>query len=134
MSILLSRLLKKVEAHGNRGNLLKWIRSWLKGRKQRVTINGVKSEWGRVFSGVCQGSVIGPLFILIYINNLDTGITSRISKFADDTKMGMVIEAEIVRERLQEDLDRLHEWSLKWQMSFNAEKCKVLRLGNPNLN
>ena len=71
---------------------------------------------------------------LIYINDLHTGITSRISKFADDTKMGRVIEAEIDRERLQEDLDRLHEWSLKCQMSFNAEKCKVLRRGRPNLD
>ena len=86
--------LKKVAAHGIRDNFLKWIRSWLKGRKQRVTINGVKSEWGLVFSGVPQGSVLGPLLFLIYINDLDTGITSRISKFADDTKMGRVIEAE----------------------------------------
>ena len=71
---------------------------------------------------------------LIYITDLDTGTTSMISKFADDTKMGRVIEAESDRERLQEDLDRLHEWSLKWQMSFNSEKCKVLRLGRPNLD
>ena len=71
---------------------------------------------------------------LIYINDLDTGITSRISKFADDTKMGRVIEAESDRERLQEDGDRLHEWSQKWQMSFNTEKFKVLRLGRPNLD
>ena len=81
------------------------------GRKQRVTMNGVKSEWGLVFGGVPQGSVLGPLLSLIYINDLDTGITSRISKFADDTKMYRVIKAESDRERLQEDLDCLHEWS-----------------------
>ena len=89
---------------------------------------------GLVFSGVPQGSVLGPLLFLIYINDLDAGITSRISKFADDTKMGRVIEAESDRERLQENLDRLHEWSQKWEMSFNAEKCKVSRLGRPNLD
>ena len=81
----------------------------MKGRKQRVSINRIKSEWGLVF----RGSVLRPLLFLIYINDLDTGITSRISKFADDTKMGRVIETESDRERLQEDLDRLHEWSLK---------------------
>ena len=61
--------------------------------QKTVTINGVKSEWGLVFSVVLQGSVLGPLLFLIYINDLDTGITSRISKFADDTKMVRVIEA-----------------------------------------
>ena len=65
-------------------------------------------------------------FLSQYI--VDAWITSRISKFTDDTKMGRVIEAESDRERLQEDLDRLRELSQKWQMSFNAEKCKVLRL------
>ena len=55
--------------------------------KNRVTINGVKSKWGLVFSGVPYGSVLGPLLFLIYINDLDTGITSRIGQFADDTKM-----------------------------------------------
>ena len=80
--------------------------------------------------------MLGPLLFLIYVNDLDTGITSRISKFADDTKMAMVIEAESDRVGLQEDLDRLHEWSLKWLMFFNAEKCKVpvLRLGRPDLD
>ena len=66
--------------------------------------------------------MLGPLLFLIYINDLDAGITRRISKFADDTKMGRVIEAESDRERLQKDLNRLHEWSLKWQMNLNAEK------------
>ena len=66
----------------------------MKGGEQRVTINGAKSEWGLVFSGVPQGSVLGPLLFLIYISDLDAGITSRISKFANDTKIGRVIEAE----------------------------------------
>ena len=127
------RLLKKVEAHGIGGQLLKWIRSWLIGRKQRVVINGVRSDWGMVKSGVPQGSVLGPLLFIIYINDIDIGITSRISKFADDTKIGRVIETDIDIAALQKDLDNLNEWSDKWQMKFNVDKCRVLNIGKPQI-
>jgi hypothetical protein len=88
---------------------LKWIRAWLTGRKQRVSINGSKSEWATVTSGVPQGSVLGPLLFIIYINDLDVGINSSISKFADDTKIGRVINTAEDNIALQEDLDKLVE-------------------------
>ncbi|KAK8747068.1 hypothetical protein OTU49_016973, partial [Cherax quadricarinatus] len=91
---------------------------------------GVKSEWGSVTSGVPQGSVLGPLLFIIYINDLDEGITSDMSKFADDTKIGRIIVSNVDVRELQEDLDKLYSWSEKWQMQFNVDKCKVLKLGS----
>ena len=81
------RLLSKLKAHGIRGNVLKWIENWLTDRKQRVVINGKASTWTNVTSGVPQGSVLGSLLFLIYINDIDEGLTCIISKFADDTKI-----------------------------------------------
>ena len=81
------RLLSKVKAHGIGGKVLNWIRGWLTSREQRVQINGKKSEWGNITIGVPQESVLGPLIFIIYINDLETGINSDISKFADDTKI-----------------------------------------------
>ncbi|KAK8727094.1 hypothetical protein OTU49_009939, partial [Cherax quadricarinatus] len=93
-------------------------------------LNGVKSERGSVTSGVPQGSVLGPLLFIIYINDLDEGITSDISKFADDTKIGRIIDSNVDVRELQKDLDKLYSWSEKWQMQFNVDKCKVLKLGS----
>ena len=126
------RLLKKVRALGIAGAVGDWIENWLHSRRQRVVVNGQKSGWLPVTSGVPQGSVLGPLLFIIYVNDIDDGITARISKFADDTKLGMnVADAENV-ERLQADLRKLGEWSDKWQMPFNVEKCKVMHIGHRN--
>ena len=126
------RLLLKLQAHGVEGKVLSWVKAWLSNRKQRVQINGKISDWGCVTSGVPQGSVLGPLFFIIYINDLDTGISSDVSKFADDTKIGSVIESDQDASILQGELNRLYDWADKWQMEFNVGKCSILSVGRSN--
>jgi len=126
------RLLLKVRALGIGGGVLNWIKSWLSGRRQRVVIKGAASEWAPVTSGVPQGSVLGPLLFIIYINDIDVGIVSRLSKFADDTKLGINASDPVAVGHLQRDLLRIGDWSEKWLMPFNVEKCAVLHVGSRN--
>ena len=88
------------------------------------------SDWLAVLSGVPQGSVLGPILFLIYINDLDYGIRNWILKFADDTKLFSRIEDNMDVVKLQEDLSRLIRWSEEWQMLFNVGKCNVMHIGN----
>ena len=81
------RLIEKIAAHGIDGKISKWIQSWLADRKQRVIVNNVTSDWIPVISGVPQGSVLGPCLFVIYINDIDDAVSSKILKFADDTKI-----------------------------------------------
>jgi len=118
------RLLSKLRAHGIRGNVLCWIENWLLNRKQRVCVNGYQSSWQSVLSKVPQGSVLGPVLFLIFINDLDTGIVNHILKFADDTKVFGNINHVSDSIKLQEDLNALFNWSQDWQMKFNVDKCK----------
>ena len=89
------RLLVALQSHGIDGSLLKWIETWLRGRKQRVVINGQKSEWVEVMSGVPQGTVLAPLFFIIFVNSLDSKLTSKVWKFADDLKLVKAIRGVI---------------------------------------
>jgi ribonucleases P/MRP protein subunit RPP40 len=128
------RLIQKVIAHGLHPELVKWIDAWLTGRKQRVVVNGKKSTWQEVLSGVPQGSVLGPILFLIYINDLDGAarLANIVKKFADDTKLGKEVRAEKDREELQQALDELCEWANTWGMSFNVSKCRVMHTGHNN--
>ena len=127
------RLIARLEEIGITGKLLNWIEKWLKGRKQRVVINGKASQWIEVNSGVPQGSILGPLLFIIFINGIDEGLMSDILKFADDTKIfGKAGTKESVN-KLRADLQALLNWSEKWQMKFNTEKCKVAHIGVNNL-
>ena len=104
------RLLAKVMAHGIQGSAARWIRNWLARRRQRVCINQTFSSWTPVKSGVPQRSVLGPLLFLIYINDLDNGIVSKISKFPDDTKLCHSSRNPEEVLQLQEDLNKLVDW------------------------
>ena len=125
------RLLEKMKAHSIDGNVLHWIREWLDGRQQRTVLNGECSPWQEVLSGVPQGSVLGPLAFVIFINDIDEMAeeVSVMNKFADDTKCGNVIKSEIDILALQKCLDNLVKWTEKWGMDFNVKKCKVMRVG-----
>jgi len=128
------RLLEKLGAHRIGGKLLQWIRAWLTGRKQRVVLNGKCSTWKDVLSGVPQGSVLGPILFLIFINDLDLAVKmiNQVKKFADDTKLGHSVSNEMQRNELQQALNNLHEWAERWGMQFNVAKCKVLHCGHNN--
>ena len=126
------RLLCKLRAHGIHGKILQWISAWLMNRRQRVCLLGELSGWLDVTSGVPQGSVLGPVLFLIFINDLDCGIANWILKFADDTKIYGCLKDPIDCDTLQDDLDLLCTWSNEWQMQFNIDKCKVMHIGKKN--
>ena len=128
------RLLLKLKAHGIGDSIIDWIEQWLTDRRQRVVVDGEVSNWKSVLSGVPQGSVLGPILFLIYINDLDDSITSNVLKFADDTKLFRKVNTDGDKQHLQNDLDRLVKWPEKWQMLFNFGKCKCLHTGHRNLN
>ena len=126
------RLLAKLTAHGIGGHVLRWIGDWLNGRKQRVVVNGCASTWKDVTSGVPQGSILGPLLFIVFINDIDYNIVSTLSKFADDTKAYRSVENTERAFTLQDDLHKLFAWSQDWQMLFNSSKCKCLHVGFNN--
>ena len=128
------RLLFKLKAHGIGDSITDWIEQWLIDKRQRVVVDGEVSNWKSVWSGVPQGSVLGPILFLIDINDLDDSITSNVLKFAGDTKLFRKVNTDGDKQHLQNDLDRLVKWSGKWQMLFNFGKCKCLHSGHGNLN
>jgi len=85
-----------------------------------------------VISGVPQGSMLGPILFLIFINDMDCGIVNWLLKFADDAKMFGKVQPNLDNLSLQKDLQRLCDWAKEWQMEFNIEKCKVMHIGNSN--
>ena len=117
--VLHRKLLNKVKSHGlPLATFTRWISDWLPPRKQTVLLNGNSSDWRNVSSGVPQGSVLGPILFLIYINALDEDVKCKISKFADDTKIANRVISSSQQQELQTDLNTLGEWAVDSQMFF----------------
>ena len=124
------RLITKLHNHGIQGKLLDWIRSFLEHRQQRVVINGQYSTWSNVTSGIPQGSVLGHLLFVIYINDLPDTVLSQVFLFADDTKMYHPIQDASDRHTFQEDIPKLQEWADKWLLRFHPDKCELMTIGS----
>ena len=121
---LVNELLVKLWQIGIRGKLWLWFKSYLSSRLQCVHINNSRSSLLPVISGVPQGSILGPLLFLIYVNDLPLSInSSSLLLFADDTKCLKSIDCPHDCDLLQNDLSLLSDWSLKWKLLFNVSKC-----------
>ena len=122
------RLLYKLEHYGIRGKLLNWLQSFLTDRKQRVLLRNGNSSWQHITSGVPQGSILGPLLFLIFVNDLPSFANLTAKLFADDTKLYGPANTINDCEKLQHDLNKFAAWSKLWLLNFNAQKCVVVRL------
>ena len=118
-------LIFKLKSYGISGSLLSLIQNFLSGRSQRVVLDGQSSEWSEISAGVPQGSILGPLFFLIYINDLPDEIISKIKIFADDSSLFSLIIDQIRNSReLNSDMQKISEWAHQWKMSFNPDPSK----------
>ena len=122
------KLLHKLHQHGARGTTVSWIKAFLTGRSQTVVLEGESSSEIPVNSGVPQGSVLGLLLFLLYINDLSENIHPQVRPFADDTASYITINSHSDSDTLQQDLDTLQTWERLWDMDFNQSKCKVLHI------
>ena len=120
-------LLHKLAYAGITGQLLAWFHSYLRNRTQRVVINGGASSWGNIEAGVPQGSVLGPLLFLIYINDIVDIIHTNVRLFADDTVLYVTVDnPDIAAEEMNDDLLSVSEWSSEWLLTFNPDKTKEM--------
>ena len=127
------RLLLKLKAYGIGNDFINWIEKWLTHRRQRVIVDCEIANWKSVLSGVPQVSVLGPILFLLYINDLEVDISSKVLKFADDTKVFRKVTNDTDKQSLQDDLDKLVKRSEKWQMLLNFGKCKCIHIGHGNI-
>jgi hypothetical protein len=125
-------LLAKLQSHGINGRLLRWFNNYLSNRRQRVVIENCSSEYKGVISGVPQGSILGPLLFIIFIDDIIKYVKEgpQLYMYADDTKVLQCINSVHDCLVLQRALDALFTWSLKWGMKFNVSKCAVVSFSN----
>ena len=120
-------LLYKLKQTGINAPLLEWLTSYLSNRRQRVVIPGAYSAWVEIAAGVPQGSILGPLLFLIYINDIVLDIHSNIRLFADDTSLYLIVNDPVESARkLNSDLDTIHQWAKRWLVKFNPAKSESL--------
>ena len=130
------RLVQKLKTYNLSNKLIAWIEAWLQNRQQRVLVDGAYSEWREVISSVIQGSVLGPILFVIFINDIDSCLGPKegiIPKFADDTKVAKVVKDSQTAAEMQEVICNLEKWCETWGMQFNAQKCCILHFGNQNM-
>ena len=118
-------LVYKLKRCGVSGQFLSLIQSFLKDRKQRTVLNGQSSNWGDISAGVPQGSILGPLLFLIYINDLTAGLTCNVKLFADDTSLFTIVQdSTTAANDMNHDLELMKQWINDWRMSFNPDPQK----------
>lgn len=120
-------LLFKLRNLGISGSLLEWFTDYLNNRTQRVVLPGVSSPWTTLKAGVPQGSILGPLLFLVYINDIVQDINSTIRLFADDTSLYIIVEnPAIAAQILNSDIAKVYAWASKWLVTFNPDKSEAL--------
>ena len=131
-------LLTKLRSYGISGDLLKWLKDYLENRKQAVFVNNESSNLGNVRAGVPQGSVLGPLLFLIYINDICDNLSNLARLFADDTSLSYSgTNYQLMESQINDDLNILNEWAKTWLVDFNSKKTKALILSKavtPTIN
>ena len=124
-------LISKLENYGIIGNLLLWFKDYLSNRHQKVFINGVYSSEKPISAGVPQGSVLGPLLFLIYINDITDNLTGMARLFADDTSLSFSsTNLALIEKVVNNDLFTLKEWATKWLITFHPQKTEVMLISN----
>jgi len=126
-------LLHKLDHYGICGKVNVWTSAFLSGRQQRVVVEGSASPYVSVTSGVPQGSVLGPILFLLYVNDLGEGINSNIRLFADYIIYRSIGSDDDCR-TLQNDIDKIAVWERDWQMSLNISKCHILSVSRKTKN
>lgn len=124
-----NRLISKMKSYNIHPHTIAWVQDFLTDRVQRVNVNNGQSSWKAVTSGIPQGSVLGPILFVIYINDMPDLVSSDVYLFADDTKIFKIIKTSEDTSLLQKDLDKLTVWSDTWLLKFHPEKCKHMHIG-----
>ena len=134
-SVCPAKLVAKLKTFGIGDPLLTWFYSYLTGRRQRVVINGTFSNWADVGSGVPQGSILGPILFLLYVNDMPNVINGgTLAMFADDSKCYRIINNNPDFSKLQQDLFSLTTWSLSNELYFQPTKCSSLRMSRKRIS
>ncbi|PIC30437.1 hypothetical protein B9Z55_021678 [Caenorhabditis nigoni] len=120
-SVCIPKLISKISNNGIRGNLCNWLSRFLSDRSQQVQVNDALSSRQKVVSGVPQGSVLGPLLFILFINDIGENLNSQFLLYADDLKL-----YSTDRKTIQDDLDTLSKWCKDWQMEISPEKCQFI--------
>ena len=121
-----SSLISKLKYLGVSGPLLSWLQSYLSGRNQRVVLEGSHSEWKHLTAGVPQGSVLGPLLFLVYINDVTDNVHSEAFLYADDTMMPEIIDSPVESAaKMNSDLVSIVNWASKWMVTMNASNLTL---------